>query len=311
MILEGEFHVKQWLTWPVFYELTEIYTAPLNVLWFVLGAAIAQYHVGTVDWGNVALCLVDVFIFDLAVNIADNYYDYRHARDRAYREQTNPIGRLYLPVAGVGRLAGGLYALSTVPGLWLVARTGWPVLALGAVGYVVGIFYTAGPHPINATPVSETVVALAIAYLIQLTCVYVSIYGRQPLTWSIVGTTFLLCLPLTLIFFTLQLANDTADRDEDIANRRFTLAYYLGKRGAVRVIQGLLVLGSLWPLVNLWLGIAPGITGLAVILLPVMWRGMRPFFAVQDKQRTFMTTVKSASLFFLAYPLLFAVGAWV
>ena len=35
---------KKWLTWPVFYELTEIYTAPLNIMWFVLGSAIAQYH---------------------------------------------------------------------------------------------------------------------------------------------------------------------------------------------------------------------------------------------------------------------------
>lgn len=303
--------MKRWLTWPVFYQLTEIYTAPLNVLWFVLGAAIAQYHVGVVNWGNVALCLVDVFIFDLAVNVADNYYDYQHARDQTYRTATNPIGRLGLPATGVLQLTWGLYALSALPGIWLVARTGWPVLVMGLVGYAIGIGYTAGPRPINATPVSSAVVALAIAFLIQLTCVVVSIYGRQPLTWSIVGTTFLLCLPLTLIFFTLQLANDTADRDEDISNHRFTLAYYLGKAGSVRLIQTFLIVGGLWPLVNLFLGVAPALTGFAVLLLPLMWRGMRPFFAVQDKQRTFVTTVKSASLFFLAYPLLFAAGTWL
>ncbi|TAS69950.1 1,4-dihydroxy-2-naphthoate prenyltransferase, partial [Lactiplantibacillus plantarum] len=107
---------KKWLTWPVFYELTEIYTAPLNIMWFVLGSAIAQYHLGTVNWLNVTLCLVSVFIFDLAVNVSDNYYDYRHARDReGYAQKTNPIGRLQLPVAGVGRLALGLYLISLIP----------------------------------------------------------------------------------------------------------------------------------------------------------------------------------------------------
>ena len=107
---------KKWLTWPVFYELTEIYTAPLNVMWFVLGVAIAQFHLGTVNWLNVALCLVAVFIFDLAVNVSDNYYDYRHAVDReGYAQNTNPIGRLNLPVAGVGRLALSLYLISLVP----------------------------------------------------------------------------------------------------------------------------------------------------------------------------------------------------
>lgn len=303
---------KKWLTWPVFYELTEIYTAPLNIMWFVLGSAIAQYHLGTVNWLNVTLCLVSVFIFDLAVNVSDNYYDYRHARDReGYAQKTNPIGRLQLPVAGVGRLALGLYLISLIPGIWLVMRTGWLVLVLGLVGYVICIFYTAGPYPINATPLCETVVALAIAFLIELTCVVVSTYGQHPLTWSIVGTTFLLCLPLTLIFFCLQLANNTADRDEDILNHRYTLAYYLGKPGSVRLIQAFLVIGGIWPLVNVLLGLAPIVTIWVVLLLPIMWQGMRPFFEVQDKKKTFITTVKSASLFFILYPVLFVLGTWL
>jgi len=94
--------MPKWLNWSVFYELTEIYTAPLNVMWFILGAAIVQYHVHTVDWINVGLCLAVVFIFDLAVNVADNYYDYLHAHDREdYAQKTNPIGRLHLPAKGV------------------------------------------------------------------------------------------------------------------------------------------------------------------------------------------------------------------
>ena len=68
--------MKKVLSWPVYYQLSEIYTAPLNVIWFVFGAAMSfqQYHMFNLI--NILLCLVDVFLFDLAVNIADNYYDY-------------------------------------------------------------------------------------------------------------------------------------------------------------------------------------------------------------------------------------------
>lgn len=304
--------MKRWLTWPVFYELTEIYTAPLNLMWFVLGAAIAQLYVGVVNWLNVGLCLVTVFIFDLAVNVSDNYYDYQHAHDRTgYAQKTNPLGRLKLPVRGVAYLALGLYMIALLPGLWLVARTGWLVTVLGIIGYLIGIFYTAGPRPINATPFCETVVALAIAFLIQLTCVVVSTYGQHPLTWSLVGHTFLLCLPLILIFFTLQLANNIADRDEDILNHRYTLAYYLGSAGGRRLMKAFLIIGGLWPVINVILGLAPTLTVWVVMLLPFIWRGMRPFFKAPDKKTTFMTTVKSATLFFLAYPILFALAAWL
>ena len=74
--------MKKVLSWPVYYQLSEIYTAPLNVIWFVFGVAMSfqQYHMFNLI--NILLCLVDVFLFDLAVNIADNYYDYLHGKDR-------------------------------------------------------------------------------------------------------------------------------------------------------------------------------------------------------------------------------------
>ncbi|GKT03336.1 prenyltransferase [Furfurilactobacillus sp. WILCCON 0119] len=303
---------KKWLTWPIFVELTEIYTAPLNIVWFILGAAIAQSRYGIVNWVNVLLCLVDVFIFDLAVNVSDNYYDYVHAADReGYAAHTNPLGRLQLPLRGVWWLAASLYALSAVPGLFLIMRTGWPILVFGLIGYAIGIFYTAGPKPLNAMPICEAVVALSISYLIQLVCVYVSIYGHQPFTIGMVGTTFTLCLPLTLIFFMVQLSNNTADLEEDIKNHRHTLAYFIGRKRAVALMKVLLVVGSLWPLVNFFAGIAPWPTLLSVLLLPVMWRGIQPFFAVQDKQKTYGAVLKSTALFFVGYTVLFALGVWL
>ena len=181
--------MKKVLSWPVYYQLSEIYTAPLNVIWFVFGAAMSfqQYHM--FNSINILLCLVDVFLFDLAVNIADNYYDYLHGKDRHFLTDINPIGRLKLPLTDVRNLVWISYFISPIPGIILVYRTGWPVLIMGVVGYFIGIFYTAGPKPLNATPICELVVSFFISYFIMLVSIYVTIYGTYPLSWNLALTT--------------------------------------------------------------------------------------------------------------------------
>ncbi|BDR52582.1 prenyltransferase [Bombiscardovia nodaiensis] len=303
---------RHWLTWPAFVELTEIYTAPLNIVWFAMGASIARYYYGLVNWANLGLCFTAIILFDLAVNITDNYYDYRHARDReGYARHTNVIGRLGLPLKGVFGLGLGLYLLSLIPAFVLVARTGWPIFLLGIVGYALGIFYTAGRFPINATPTGELAVAFSITYLVQLACVCLSVYGRYPLDWVLAGRTFAVCAPVVLIFFTIQLANNVADRDEDIANGRHTLAFYLGVARSLRLMRVLQAVGAVWPLVALLFGWVPWPAALSCLLLAPMWKGMQPFYVHPSKQQTYFPLIRAASLFFVGYTLLFALGVWL
>lgn len=248
--------MKKVLSWPVYYQLSEIYTAPLNVIWFVFGAAMSfqQYHMFNLI--NILLCLVDVFLFDLAVNIADNYYDYLHGKDRHFLTDINPIGRLKLPLTDVRNLVWISYFISAIPGIILVYRTGWPVLIMGVVGYFIGIFYTAGPKPLNATPICELVVSFFISYFIMLVSIYVTIYGTYPLTWNLALTTLIRCLPLTLIFYALQLANNTCDLHEDLNNGRHTLASYTGKKYALKIIKTLIIAGLLFPIIVVLFGLA-------------------------------------------------------
>ncbi|MHA3067144.1 UbiA family prenyltransferase [Lacticaseibacillus saniviri] len=301
---------KSWFTWPTFVAITEIYIAPLNVIWFILGTAAAQYLYGTINLVNVILCLLDVFIFDLAVNVSDNYFDYKHAHDREYyTKKVNVIGKLNLPLSGVRKLMIALYVISAIPGFFLFLRTGWAVLIFGAIGYFIGIFYTAGKFPINATPLAETTVALSISYLIQLTCVYVCLYGQHPFTWQVAGEVFLVALPQTLIFFGVQLANNIADLKEDIANHRYTLPYFTGANNAITIMKVVNVVGALWPLANVALGFAPWPVLFSSLILIPMWRGLKPFFALPDKQKTYMGVIKSTTLFFIGYTLLFTIGS--
>lgn len=293
------------LRWGAFYRLSEIYTAPLNIIWFIFGAAIAysQYHVFNLI--NVILCTLTVFLFDLAVNIADNYFDYRHGTDPHFLSVINPIGYLNLPAGAVGKLAITMYLVSAIPGILLVARTGWLIFWLGVVGYAVGIFYTAGPKPLNATPFCEAIVSFFIAFFTVLVSVAVSIYGSFRLTWSLAGRVLLLCLPLMLLFYAFQLANNACDLDEDLANGRKTLVAYIGRKRAMRVVQWLTVVGMLFPLILAACRLTPWPMIFSSLILLLMWRPLQEFLRHPDKHTTYLGLIKGASLFFLVYILLY------
>ena len=207
----------------------------------------------------------------------------------------NPIGRLKLPLTDVRNLVWISYFISAIPGIILVYRTGWPVLIMGVVGYFIGIFYTAGPKPLNATPICELVVSFFISYFIMLVSIYVTIYGTYPLTWNLALTTLIRCLPLTLIFYALQLANNTCDLHEDLNNGRHTLASYTGKKYALKIIKTLIIAGLLFPIIVVLFGLAKWPLIFSCFLLPILWPKLKQFFEHPDKQTTYLQMIKYLS----------------
>ena len=299
--------MKKVLSWPVFYELSEIYTAPLNMIWFMFATAIAyqQYHL--INLINVLLCFACVFLFDLAVNIADNYFDYLHGKDQHFLNKTNPIGRLKLSLPAVRNLVIISYLISIIPGLILVYRTGWQILVLGMVGYFVGIFYTAGPKPINATPICEAVVALFISTFINIVGVYVNIYDTYQINWQLIGIIVLRVLPLTLIMYACQLGNNLCDLEEDLANGRKTLVSYIGVKDALKLDKAIVITAMLLPILLVIVRVMPWPIVFSSILLPLLMPQFNRFFTKPDKQTTYLLLVKNGSIFLVGYILLYTI----
>ena len=184
------------ITWAAFYELSEIYIAPLNLIWFLFASAIAYQDFHYLNIINILLCFLDVFLFDLAVNIADDYFDYLHGKDPHFLTVTNTIGRMKLSLPAVKKLMVIMYTVSAIPGLILVYRTNYIVLILGMIGYFFGIFYTAGPKPLNATKFCELIVSGMISVFIIEVGVYIAICGQYTFTWTTFLTILLKCLPI-------------------------------------------------------------------------------------------------------------------
>lgn len=66
-------------------------------------------------------------IFNMAVDILDNYNDYHHATEiHDYREKTNIIGREGLDLKLVFRMMMGMIIVSALIGIGMSFIVGWP-----------------------------------------------------------------------------------------------------------------------------------------------------------------------------------------
>lgn len=293
-----------------FWELAEAYTAPLNIFLIILGAAYAhfQFDVGL----NLPFLVytLTILLFHVAVNIFNNYMDYQNAsEDHQYKQQTNIIGREGLSLTLVRRYFIVFMGLSSLLGLLLIQMTSLWLVFPGVIGFYVGLFYSAGPRPLNSLPIAETVTALASGYFVPLVALYVLTFATTGAFTARISLQFLvICLPLVLMMFNNLLANNTCDLAEDIVNKRKTLVYYIGKKRAVRLLKVSLVFSFLLLPQLVIVGWAPWTVLLLELLFPIAMRTLRPYFLLQDKKETFPLVLKTMSLVMVGYPCLFLLG---
>ncbi|MGY3777931.1 UbiA family prenyltransferase [Isobaculum melis] len=295
-----------------FWELAEVYTLPLNIFLFLLGISYGHYHYSiTLGW-ELLICLIIIFLFHIAVNIFNNYMDFKNAKDDFddYKMTTNIIGRDQLSLKLVLYLFLIFLLASGILGAFLVIQTGWPVFVFGVIGFSVGIFYSAGPRPLNSLPIAETVTSLAIGFVIPLVSTYLATYQQSPLTLIDFGKVLLIALPTVISMFCCLLANNTCDLEQDIENGRHTLVYFIGKKRAVQLFKGLMLFVFIWTIILAIFKLAPlSILGL-LLLFPLVWKNLQPYFKEQIKLKTFPKVIASFSLVIVCYSLLFFFGAW-
>ncbi len=116
----------------VFLELVEIKAKTASVLPFLLGVCFSYYYYHSLNWANLLLFFIAMFLFNMSVDAWDNYNDYHNALDKEeYKQKTNIIGRENLSPREVLWMLLGMAGIATVLGLVLVVRTGWPLLLMG------------------------------------------------------------------------------------------------------------------------------------------------------------------------------------
>lgn len=296
----------------VFLEFVEIKSLIASVLPFVLGSLYAVYNYHQLHLGYLIGFFIASSLFHMATNANDNYQDYLHAPRNAdnqeFLEATNVVGVNQISIRQARVITFGLGGLSLILGLWLVSRTGWPLLWMGLYSYAVGYFYAGGPKPISTGPLGEFFSGFTMGFMIFWIAVYINTYDQVALTWR--GTLNVLLASGIAIFAiaNIMLANNICDQEEDVALGRHTIVSYFGKPTMLRVFALNYVFGYVCLLLAVWRGVLPLFSLLTLISIIPVWHNTRLFLAKQVKRETFILAIKNATLLCLSFVLFMGLG---
>ncbi len=297
------------LTLPVFLEFVEIKTKVASVFPMTLGILWAVYRYQVFNWLNTFLFVLAVLSFDMCTTAINNSMDYHKAKDEAYRQESNVIGKFSLDFQQMIGIVLGLLVFSILISLLLVWRTNWLLLPMGILCFLIGIFYTFGPIPLSRMPLGEAFSGLTMGFGIFFLAVFiqqpdvllVSQVTDQWLTvqvsWTKLLEVIVMSLPLVALIANIMLANNTCDLEEDIRNHRYTLVYYIGKQAALKLYFGLASLPWLLWFFYCITGFLPIWALLGLVGMVPAYRSLRTYLKKQVKRETFIEAVKSFVLF--------------
>lgn len=296
------------MTLNVFLELIEIKAKTASVIPFFLGLCFSQYHYHQINWQLALIFFIAMFLFNMVVDMLDNYCDYYRAKSQSYKENTNIIGREHISPNLVLTLILCLSLISAALGLLLVMKAGLPVLWMGIFCFAIGYFYSFGPFPISNLPLGEFASGFTMGFMIVLLSVYINSY--QVFSWNLVsiGQIFLVALADELWISNLLLANNICDAQEDEDNHRKTIVHFVGVKNcliaySIKNVLAFLII-CLLPIIHL----APWSVYLTLLIVPLVYRLNKVLLHKQVKSETFITAIKTLLIGSLTYLVTYFIG---
>ncbi|HEX7168440.1 MAG TPA: 1,4-dihydroxy-2-naphthoate polyprenyltransferase [Acidimicrobiales bacterium] len=195
-------------------------TLPAAIVPVVAGTAVA-WRQGDVIWWRAGAAAVVALAIQIATNYANDYSDGIRGTDD---ERTGPVrlvaSKLATP-AQVKRAAFVSFGVAAVAGLALAAAAGWWLLAVGAVSFLAGWFYTGGSRPYGYAALGEAAVFVFFGVVATVGSAYVHL-GK--ITLLSVGCS----IPVGALATALLVVNNLRDIPTDTATDKRTLAVLLG-----------------------------------------------------------------------------------
>lgn len=292
-------------------QLTQVKTVVVSALPFLIGAAFASSYYHSLHLGKSLLILVAVILFHLAVNSHNQYTDFARYQEHGQVSPNNILQNFGIRPAWARGVIGLLVLASAGIGLGLVFATGWPLLLLGGLSFLVGYLYSGGPYPILKTPLGEPVSGLTMGYLIVMIGIYVNVYDHPAAVATMWGNGFLVALPAILTIANLMLANNIADQDEDLQNGRHTLVAFIGQRNGVRLWELCYALSYLAIIWAVAIHRLPWLTLLTLVTIIPVTKNCRKFAAKIDKRTTFLGAIFNVQLILITEFVTLVLGNWL
>ncbi|MCM0647917.1 1,4-dihydroxy-2-naphthoate polyprenyltransferase [Clostridium swellfunianum] len=294
-----------------FLKFVEIQTKVASVIPFAIGTLYAVYRYGSFKSSNFIIMFISLICFDMATTAINNYIDFKKAIKKegfGYEHHNAMVKHGIREKTALGIIFTLITVASTL-GLILTVRTSTVVLLIGMLSFAVGIFYTFGPLPISRMPLGEAFSGFFMGFIILFLAIFIHVYDKNiaSLTYSYdilslninileIFRIFLISIPTVGAIANIMLANNTCDLEDDIANQRFTLVYYIGKKNSLKLFAFLYYIGYAAIIAAVILRIAPLTLLLALLTLIPVYKNIKTFRSKPVKAETFILSVKNMVL---------------
>ncbi|MFL0248453.1 1,4-dihydroxy-2-naphthoate polyprenyltransferase [Candidatus Clostridium stratigraminis] len=299
-----------------FLKYVEIQTKVASVTPFILGTLYAFYRFNSFKVLTFIIMFISLISFDMATTAINNYIDFKKANKKegyGYEEH-NALGKDGIKESTAVAIIMILLTIAIFFGIILTLKTNAVVLLIGILSFFIGIFYTFGPVPISRMPLGEAFSGFFMGFIILFLAAYIQVFDKSIV--SIAYTNNILSFSLniieTLLIFivsiptiggiaNIMLANNICDVEDDIANKRFTLPYYIGRKNSLNLFAFLYYIGFGAIIIGVILKALPAASLLVFITLIPVYKNIKTFTKNPKKSETFVLAVKNLLIINLSH----------
>lgn len=235
-------------------QIAAPHTWPAAILPALIAMACAAANGHAVSAVMALVLLTICILMQAAVNTFNDYYDYVKGSDSA-EDNVDPTDAVLVynnvnPRSAL-MLAVGFLVVAFALGAYVIWQAGWIPLAIGIVGAIVVVLYSAGKTPISYLPIGELMSGFVMGGLIPLACYQAITKCFDPimLVWA---------LPTIIGVGLIMLTNNTCDVEKDIESGRKTLPVLLGRSRARTLYHALVWIWIALVIVNVLIWFSGG-----------------------------------------------------
>ncbi len=238
----------------------------------ILGGMIAWTADGKFFPGYFLLVMLGLILNHMALNMTDDYYDFRHLVDVFATDAKNPY------TGGSGLLSSGViqpqrmrrvfvtfYLAAIGIGVFLGAMRGPFILLLLAIGFFCAYFYTAPPVRFGYRGVGELAQLFCFGPGIGVGAYFVQ---AQRISWEAFWGT----LPFGIMLFSMITINEIPDYFEDRKGGKLNLVARFGRKTGVWLFVTSLLSAYAAISVGVILGRIPVLGLISLLTLPIAYK---------------------------------------
>jgi 1,4-dihydroxy-2-naphthoate octaprenyltransferase len=219
----------------IWWKASRYHFVPPSIFPVCIGAIVSWAVEESFSLWLFFLVLIAVVINHIALNMTDDYFDYKHSVDQLKPGEKNPYA------GGSGTLTSGLiqpqsmlqfftalYIITIVLGLYLVFERGFPVLIFGLIGVFSSIFYTSPPVKFSHHGLGEIGLLINFGTILGLGSFFVQ-------SQSITLEAFFATLPCGIMLFSMIIINEIPDIEDDKRAGKLTLVARYGVQAGIKL----------------------------------------------------------------------------